>query len=1365
MLLSDRKESPIRGITGLGGGIASYIFYGTGSGGGEYEISKSLRFSSADSSGLYRTPSTESNRSTWTWSGWVKRGAVSGDNQPFLTANDGPGESFFVGWHGYYNDGREDCIEINNVGGVGDGYITDNTFRDTAAWYHIVLALDTTQDDSTQRIKLWVNGVAQTWQQTSNAPSQGALYKVNSISAHSIGNTQNSWTGQGILDSYVADVYFIDGQALPASDFGEFDSNGLWQPKTFTGTYSENIVYSNISSISNGSAAGAHPLTQGFNGDLNNRFEGDTVGAYVEIPYTATVTAGSVEVYAAVAGGTPCVIQLYNGNTLVETQSSGTPGSRWHNPTTYTGDITKLRISRTSRAPEFNAIRINGVILQDNMGLNSYRLNFSDTSSSTALGTDTSGNGNNWTVVNLDATPSTTTISRLRFKTDWNWMYVSAIEINGTQLTTGTLDNSGGVWTDPDKWKNTLFGAGNETYSQAARQDWFDVTLSTPIADFQNIKIYVYLDSIAGSTTNVFELELFFSDGNSIKREYAGNTDAPNGNFNQRSWQDFGNYLVFASSYLDSPTPISQTDTGVGGQLVGNYATLNPLDDRLFDNGPTYTLSNGNLTCSMSGGSANASKNRGLCTSNWHIPEGGKWYWEVTVEKVTNDDFAMGIASDIVRGYYETSNNPKPGAYLLRQNGVFFHPTGQVNSSATYTDGDIIGIAVDFSSTSSGSIEFYKNGTSIYSFPVVRAQGPFSFAAGTDAGSGPSPGYVIHANFGQRQFSDAAPTGYKCLCSLNLTNEIPISAEQFAVKGYQADGIAGSFTGYDFAPGFIWSKGRDAVGGNVTEQPRHRLYDIVRGVGLRLCTDNSDVEDFGSSTLTSFNSDGFSYGTSTELNDSDQNYVLWTWNGGTGGRTYTVKVVNDSGNKYQFDDSGQSSKTLELEEGSTYVFDVSDSSVDSHPFVLGTSPNANEYSTGVTYTLDGTDVSYSLWTSNFSVATTRTLTITIPASAPTLYYWCSVHSGMGGQINTNVEAGSTIVTGSLNTTGFDQSQNWSANYSGNQGIQPTMAFDGTGPRQNAYAHTSSSLSLTFSPALSGRIVVYGGTGGTSQQTFSLSDGSILRSNKQYTTDPYWEELDFGVKSNITSLVCNNGYALYGIRVDGKLLVDSTVTLGNFPSIDSVVRTNPTAGFSMVKWDNPSSTVSVAHGLGSKPDLIITKARDSSSDQWQTYHKDLGPYLKLYLSDTNSEVSTSVWDSYAPTEGFFYFNDSTLSEWIAYCWSEVPGYSRIGNYNGNSNDNGPFVYTGFAPAFVMIRNKTNTANWIIYDTFRDDSNVSLGRLYPDNTDAESIQPDHAIDILSNGFKIRNGSNANFNVSGNNYLFAAFAEHPFSEARAR
>ena len=135
-------------------------------------------------------------------------------------------------------------------------------------------------------------------------------------------------------------------------------------------------------------------------------------------------------------------------------------------------------------------------------------------------------------------------------------------------------------------------------------------------------------------------------------------------------------------------------------------------------------------------------------------------------------------------------------------------------------------------------------------------------------------------------------------------------------------------------------------------------------------------------------------------------------------------------------------------------------------------------------------------------------------------------------------------------TTVNNGTDWSSNYSGT--AEPTQAFTGGGPVQDGYAHQSSGLTLTFpSPGLTGRIIVYGGVGGSGFDTYTLSDGSSLSSAIRYDTAPYYEALDFGEKKNITSLVCSPGYTLYAISVDGVFMKDSTTQNLDFGTNGSI----------------------------------------------------------------------------------------------------------------------------------------------------------------------------------------------------------------------
>ena len=223
----------------------------------------------------------------------------------------------------------------------------------------------------------------------------------------------------------------------------------------------------------------------------------------------------------------------------------------------------------------------------------------------------------------------------------------------------------------------------------------------------------------------------------------------------------------------------------------------------------------------------------------------------------------------------------------------------------------------------------------------------------------------------------------------------------FNTKLYTGNGSDGNaITGVNFQPDWVWIKDRDNVRNNI-------LNDSVRGAPKNLFSNTTGAESSDSTTLVSFNSDGFTLNNGTKVNGSSINFVSWNWlaGGASPAITYTVKVVSDSGNKYRFNDFGTSAVTLDLQEGGTYTFDQSDSSNSGHPlrFYTASDKSGGEYTTGVTTT--GTPGN----------AGAKTV-ITVAASSPTLYYQCSVHAGMGGQANTNSTFGSSNFSGSIQST-------------------------------------------------------------------------------------------------------------------------------------------------------------------------------------------------------------------------------------------------------------------------------------------------------------------------------------------------------------
>ena len=216
------------------------------------------------------------------------------------------------------------------------------------------------------------------------------------------------------------------------------------------------------------------------------------------------------------------------------------------------------------------------------------------------------------------------------------------------------------------------------------------------------------------------------------------------------------------------------------------------------------------------------------------------------------------------------------------------------------------------------------------------------------------------------------------------------------------------------------------------------------------------------------------------------------------------------------------------------------------------------------------------------------------------------------------------------------------------------------------------------------------------------------------------------------------------------------------SITSSVSTSTTSGFSIVSYTGTGSALTCGHGLGAVPQWIIVKDRDGAYN-WNTYHVGVGNAKTVQLNLTNAESATSSWNSTTPTSSVFSLGavqavNTSSNDYIAYCFAEKKGYSRFSKYTGNGSTDGPFIYCGFKPAWVMMKRFDSTNDWFIYDNTRNPFNETNLRISANQSSAESTQTSNQIDMLSNGFKCR-GSAAATNTSGGTYIYMAFAESPF------
>jgi len=375
--------------------------------------------------------------------------------------------------------------------------------------------------------------------------------------------------------------------------------------------------------------------------------------------------------------------------------------------------------------------------------------------------------------------------------------------------------------------------------------------------------------------TNGFYLN--FSDNSNTTAATLGKDYSGNGN----NWTP-NNFSVTAGagndSLVDSPTSYG-TDTGVGGNVRGNYATLNP---NVAKNTYALTYANGNLQVTGAGNNSNGGS--GISTV---AMSSGKWYAEFVFTSGTIVDPGFGIVNSIwnigslIDDYFWVTSY----GYSYNADGKKGNNAASTAYGATYTTNDVIGVAFD---ADAGTLTFYKNGTSQGTAYSSIPAGSYQFAVYIYGNTSP----VAYANFGQRPFAYTAPSGFKALCTQNLpTPTIGATTATQAGKFfnpvlYTGTGSSQSITGVGFQPDLVWTKIRSGAKDN-------NLTDAVRGTSKALFSNTTGAEVSGS-WVTAFNSDGFTVGTEADANQSGQTFVGWSWKANGSGSSNTSGSITST---------------------------------------------------------------------------------------------------------------------------------------------------------------------------------------------------------------------------------------------------------------------------------------------------------------------------------------------------------------------------------------------------------------------------------------------------------------------------------------
>jgi hypothetical protein len=798
-------------------------------GGAGYSISRSLRFNAADSSFLSRTPASAGNRRKWTLAFWCKRSGTG--TQQILRFGSGTSDSTIFDVY-FYSAGGDNL----SISGYATDFLrTTQVFRDFSAWYHIVITADTDNATASDRLRLYVNGARVTSFALANYPT-GDL---------ATNNTQVHWIGQGgssYFSGYLADCFLIDSQALDPTAFGEFSATtGVWVPKAYSGgSYGSQGWHLDFA---DNSAATAAALGKDTSGNGNNW-----------LPNNLSIITGGPTSVASASGALP----VYNTTdtygaikgTGVRTDANASslvlaiPMDGANNGTTFTDESATIRGSGSAKTitPTGNA----------------------KTSTTTSKFYGSSGSFDGTGDYLSLASSADFSFGTGDFTIEW-YQYWNAVGYFGTLYDTNYAGTPGLVIQSGPTGTYTIIGGSALSFSSSTAPTLAVWTHYALVRSGSTVTLYrngiadgsgTATGSIGNSTTTAYIAGSPSGGGYYVNayiqdfRIYKGVAKYTS-NFNPPSSTQNATLAAGNDSLVDVPTNGSEVDTGLGGQVRGNYCTWNPL----AKTAATTTLSNGNLEAT---GDRNS-------YATFAIPSSGKWYWEITP---TAGSYPMiGVAA-----YVSTS-----GASYVDTSLFYYGVTGQKynagsNSAygSSYTSNDVIGVAVN---ADSGTVEFYKNGSSQGSI-TYAASG--LFPATTTAGG--SATYT--ANFGQRPFAYTAPSGFKALCTANLPVVVTKANEVFDVALYTGNGGTQAITlPGGMSPDLVWIKGRSSG-------DTHRLYDVIRGTTKALYSNitasegtyQSDYENF-----TAFNSDGFSLGAATIDNGINKNattYAAWCWDAG-----------------------------------------------------------------------------------------------------------------------------------------------------------------------------------------------------------------------------------------------------------------------------------------------------------------------------------------------------------------------------------------------------------------------------------------------------------------------------------------------------
>ena len=1302
-----------------------------------YDIDQSLRvdgFPGTTNQHLERSPSSSGNRKTFTISFWWKPSLFNKAEDDYVIKVKPNNDNQFM-----FNKiaGQDKISVVTEVSTSVKTLKTSRVFRDPSSWYHFVIAVDTTQATDSNRVKLYVNGVQETAFDTEEYPDQDweTCYNQSGVNQDLLWSREDSGRSPS---GYFAEWHSIDGQALTPASFGETNSDtNQWVPIEVTGmTYGTNGFYQKYSAteLANSftdSSSSSHTITA--NGDVANA-RGTNLGTTSTVIDSFTSTGSdtwtcpsgvtSIEVLTVAGGGGGA--GYYGGG-------GGGAGGIVH-ASSYTvvpGTVYDLTIGAGGAS---------------NPG-------------ATAQGNDGSDS-----VFNVNA------------------------EGSGLALTSKGGGGGGGYANPPgpDGRDGGSGGGSNSRYGNSGSAG--DGGSSTQ-ASFSGATSY---GNVGGSNSTSTQTETAGSGGGGAGE--AGNTDRQPGTGGNDRGGDGGDGVYFStfSSYGDSGyfgggggggggNTSGDRQGGAGGQGGGGVGAEH------------NTTAAGNGTANTGGGGGGASQHNSSPGSTG----GGGGSGVILIAYNKSKPGSSSIKFDGTGDYLSCADSsdwdflPASGYTAeawykpITHAGTDFIIGQSVNGNNYWMLGHEDGAGLRFESYSGGSLVLNITGGEItdtdwHHIAVVRDGSDVEiFKDGTSVATGTTSSTATFA--GELRIGEGSAHG--------------------AMDGY-LDEIRLSNTAR-YTSSFTPSTTAFTADSN-TKLLIHSDFD--GGLGA----DSSGNEnDFSATNLVA---------TDKNLDSPTNNFATWN------PVCTDTNVTLSEGNLKNINE-GATSATIGLDSGKFYwetvvvngtgsfigtgIIKASALDTISSAWIGGTNsisyyPNGNIYNNGSstsssvpTYTT-GDIVGVALDLDNFKLYFSKNGT------------WINSGDPTSGSTGTGSVATPSSVTWIPAAHGDNSSSaGWVANFGQDSSFAGNKTAQGNGGTGEDFYYTpptgykalNSSNLDDPAIALPGdyfNTVAYSGNGSTQSITTGLQPDFTWIKGRSYASNHRLIDSVRGagerLSSNLTDAETTESNGLTSFNSDGFSVgteggynnsgqtfvswnwkAGGTASSNTDGNITSSVSANTTSGFSVVGYTgtgvaSSASSGRVGHGLSVAPELIIIKSRDDAynwvigSNYLTSWH-----YI-LRLNDTSAEISSSGdrFNGSGPNAGFFNLGTSTETnesgkDYIAYCFHSIEGYSKVGSYAGNANNDGAFIYTGFRPAFVLAKSYDYAYDWPMVDNKRGPYNVITKGLAANSSDAELDNVANSVDFLSNGFKFRN-SHTMFNGS-HNYIYLAIAESPFKTSNAR